>query len=111
MAGMDRHTGRRLEGWDHIRQSLGVLFTTRIGTRVERRSYGSSAPELQDRPANSETVLDHFVAIAQAIDDFEPRVTLQGFRIIDANEDGRATIEVHVTEVGSTVDRSLEVTL
>lgn len=111
MAGMDRHTGRRLEGWDHIRQSLGVIFTTRIGTRVERRSFGSTAPELQDRPANAETVLDHFVAIAEAIDAFEPRVTLQGFRIIEADEGGRGTIEVHVAEVGSTVDRTIEVTV
>lgn len=111
MAGMDRRTGRPLEGWDHIRQSLEVIFTTRIGTRVERRSFGSLGPELQDRPANQEATLDHFVAIAEAIDAFEPRVTLQGFRIVEASADGRATIEVQVAVVGSTVDRNIEVTI
>jgi len=108
---MDRRTGRRLEGWDHIRQSLEVIFTTRIGTRVERRSFGSAAPELQDRPSNPETTLDHFVAIAEAIDAFEPRVTLQGFQLVEAAADGRAAIEVQVSVVGSDVDRSIEVTL
>lgn len=98
MAGMCRHTGRRLDGWDHIRQSLIVIFTTRIGTRVERRSFGSTVPGILDKPANAETLLDHFVAIAEAIDAFEPRVELNGFRLTSADEGGDGQILVDVSE-------------
>lgn len=101
MAGMDRNTGRSIEGSTHIAQSLAVLFTTRIGTRLERRAVGSVGPELQDRPANAETVLDFYVAIAEAIDAYEPRVELKGFRLVKADEDGNAEIMVDIIERAS----------
>ncbi len=110
MTGMCRHTGKPLSGWDHIRQSLDVLFTTRVGTRLERRPFGSSGPNLVDKPITSETVLDHFVSIAEAIDQFEPRVTLDGFGIIEADEGGRASIEVRVAIVETGTTQSLTVT-
>ena len=111
MAGMCRQSGRRLEGWDHIAQSLAVIFTTRIGTRVERRSFGSAGPALQDRPGNSDTILDHYVAIAEAIDAFEPRVELTGFRLGHINENGDGRIMVDVTERASGTARAIEVPL
>lgn len=98
MSGMDRHTGRSLSGWPHIRQSIIDLLSTRVGTRVHRRDYGSAATELIDRPSSAETVLDRFVAIATALDRWEPRVTLRGFRLIAAGADGNATIEIEVED-------------
>lgn len=109
MAGMCRHTGRRLEGWDHIAQSLSVIFTTRIGTRVERRSFGSAGPELLDRPGTNEKILDHFVAIAEAIDAYEPRVELNGFRLVHMDENGDGQIMVEVTERATGTPRAIEV--
>lgn len=110
MAGMCRHTGRRLTGWDHIAQSLSVIFTTRIGTRVERRSFGSVGKDLQDRPGTNDTILDHYVAIAEAIDAYEPRVELNGFRLIDIDENGDGQIMVDVTETSTGLPREIEVT-
>lgn len=98
MSGMDRHTGRSLSGWPHIRQSIIDLLSTRVGTRVHRRDYGSAAVELIDRPSSAETVLDRFVAIATALDRWESRVTLRGFRLISADADGNATIEIEVAD-------------
>lgn len=111
MTGMCRHSGKPLGDWDHIRQSLEVIFTTRVGTRLERRTFGSVGPDLVDKPLNGETVLDHFVSIAEAIDRFEPRVTLEGFGIVQADADGAASIEVRVAEIASGTARSLEVAL
>ena len=111
MAGMCRHTGKRLDGWDHIEQSLEVIFSTRIGTRIGRRSFGSSVPDLIDAPATAETILDHFEAIANSLDQFEPRVLLNGFDIQKADEAGNISISVNVTEVSTGSQRAVEVAL
>ena len=111
MTGMDRHTGRRIAGWPHARQSIIDLLTTRRGTRVQRREYGSDALDLIDRPASGATVLDRFVAIATAIDRWEPRVDLTGFRLIEATPGGQATIGVDLREMATGLPQSVEVTL
>ncbi len=111
MTGLDRHTGQRLEGWPHVRQSIIDLLTTRVGTRVQRRAYGSSAVELIDRPANRQTVLDRFVAIAEALDVWEPRVQLTGFELLSATVAGEATIGVALRELASGTAQSVEVSL
>jgi len=102
MAGMNRHTGRRLEGWDHVRQSLNDILTTAVGERVERRRYGADAGGLLDRPMTPATLLDVFVTIAQAIaprqingrEYGEPRFDLATIRPHEAGPDGRLTLEL-----------------
>ena len=50
MNGINAHTGQALSGIDHLRQSIRDILTTRIGTRVMRRDYGSRLPTLVDTP-------------------------------------------------------------
>ncbi|NYZ70451.1 baseplate assembly protein W, partial [Endozoicomonas sp. SM1973] len=50
MQGTHRLTGKPLSNLDHLRQSITDILTTRIGTRLMRRDYGSRLPELVDRP-------------------------------------------------------------
>lgn len=107
MAGMCRHTGKRLEGWDHIKQSLDVIFTTRIGTRLERRGFGSAAPALIDKPSLNEKILDYYISIAEAIDAYEPRVQLNGFSVEEVDESGSARILVDVTVVATGQQRNI----
>ncbi len=71
MAGMCRHTGRLLSGWDEIKQSLIMIITTAKGSRILRREFGSGVPELLDKPTNEMTMIDTYVAIVEAI---EPRI-------------------------------------
>ncbi|MEN1450892.1 GPW/gp25 family protein, partial [Pseudomonas aeruginosa] len=52
---MNAHTGGAIDRLAHIRQSIAVILTTRIGTRVMRREYGSQLPELIDAPFNVTT--------------------------------------------------------
>lgn len=83
MAGIDATTGLSLNGIDHLRQSVVDILTTPIGSRVMRRTYGSTLPSLVDRPVDGSFVLDLFVASAQALRRWEPRIevtriTLEG---------------------------------
>lgn len=99
--GVDAETGRLLAGWDHCRQSIKKILTTEVGERVQVRPFGSRLPRLIDRPQNVETIIDIYVAIAEAL---EPRVVEgrqlgePGFVLMRANLDaktpGHVSLEV-----------------
>ncbi|WP_413154863.1 GPW/gp25 family protein [Bartonella sp. cb54] len=75
--GMDRQTGKSLSSIDHLRQSILDILSTRIGTRVMRRDYGSRVPELIDAPVNDAFAVALYAAIAEALDRWEPRFQLR----------------------------------
>lgn len=93
MSGMTATTGRTLDGVDHIRQSIRDILTTRIGSRVMRRDYGSLLPELIDHPANPANLLRLQAASIMAVLRWEPRVriTRTAFQI---GMDGSATLDL-----------------
>ena len=62
MSGMDRNTGRTLDGDAHLAQSIGDILTTPLGSRVMRRDYGSMLFELIDQPLNAANRLLVFAA-------------------------------------------------
>ena len=82
--GMDRHTGRAISGQAHLRQSIEDILTTRIGTRVERRSYGTALTDLIDEPINQALKVRAFSAIAQSLRRWEPRLALRRIRFVEA---------------------------
>jgi phage baseplate assembly protein W len=71
--GMDRRTGKLLTGWQHVLQSLDVIFTTHFGQRVMRRWFGSFVPKILGENMTPSTVLRFWTAICIAIDTWEPR--------------------------------------
>lgn len=71
--GVNRWTGKPLSDWSHVEQSLQVIFSTRIGERVMRRTFGSSVPQLLGRNLTEPTILRFFAAICMAVDLWEPR--------------------------------------
>jgi phage baseplate assembly protein W len=71
---MDSETGRFLSELDHIRLSVRKIVTTPIGTRIERRDYGSLIPELIDAPINDRIRLLVMAATATAVIKWEPRI-------------------------------------
>lgn len=73
MAGVDRLTGRPLSGFAHVVQSIDVIFTTRVGERVMRRHFGSSAPILLGRLMTESVIMRFFHLIAVALELWEPR--------------------------------------
>ncbi len=88
MAGMDRTTGRSLEGWPHVVQSVGVILSTRIGSRLMRRAFGSAVPGLLGRNFVPQTVLKFFTVIAIAIDLWEPRFKVRRFSLPNTTASG-----------------------
>lgn len=91
--GMDANTGTWLMDIDHLHQSIKKILTTPIGTRVERREFGSLVPDLVDRPVNQEYPLLVYAAVATALMHHEPRLKLERMQL-DISSGTRPQIEV-----------------
>ncbi|PNA93637.1 MULTISPECIES: GPW/gp25 family protein [unclassified Pseudomonas] len=95
---MNRHTGEPISEEAHIAQSIVDILTTRIGTRVMRRDYGSLVPELIDHPLNAANRLRLYAASAVAIMQWEPRITLAVVRLDVDSLSGSATLEIEAKQ-------------
>ncbi len=76
MTGMNRAAGTRLDGVEHIAQSIANILTTPLGSRLMRREYGSLLPELIDQPQNKATAVRLYAATASALMRWEPRMRI-----------------------------------
>ena len=87
--GMDRETGRTVSGTAHLGQSIGDVLTTRIGSRVERREYGSRVPDYIDMPMTAVHRTRMYGAAALALLRWEPRLKLARIELLkDADNTG-----------------------
>lgn len=91
--GFNRETGALLSGFDHVRQSIGVILSTPIGSRVMRREFGSELFDLIDRPMTDKVILAIYSAAVTAIARWEPRYSVTGIRVTGAQADGTLSIE------------------
>ena len=99
---MNRTTGQRLDAMAHLRQSIGDILSTPIGSRVMRREYGSLVPALIDKPDNLATQTRFFAAAASALMRWEPRLKVDRMAITrDPARQGRLTLEITGRYVGS----------
>jgi len=92
MTGVDEETGRHLDGLSHLRQSVRDILTTPIGSRIMRREYGSRLYELVDHPTSDETVMEVYMATAEALLLWEPRLDLM--RVQASVSSGRIIISL-----------------
>lgn len=92
MEGMSRATGTRLDGIEHLHQSVVDILSTPKGTRVMRREYGSNLPRLVDRPVNQSLLAAIRAETVDALARWEPRLRCervqlnqvgQGFVVMD----------------------------
>ena len=93
MYGMNRNTGKKLSGIDHLKQSIADILTTPIGTRIMRRDYGSRLYELVDQPMNDEFSIELFAATAGALEKWEHRFKLEKVSLEEISE-GRAVLSL-----------------
>ncbi|WP_109317545.1 GPW/gp25 family protein [Pseudovibrio ascidiaceicola] len=86
MAGkdLDEMTGGEVSGWAHVVQSINRLFSTPKNTRVFLREFGSDLPNLVDVPSNDAGILALFVAVATALEQWEPRFSLSSLSVAQA---------------------------
>lgn len=92
--GMSRTTGTSLVDLDHLRQSVGDILTTPIGSRIERREYGSDVPDLIDAPYNDTTRLQLMSAIVSALARWEPRVQVLKLEIVPQDDPGKFSLDL-----------------
>lgn len=93
MAGIDRNTGKMIDGWAHVQQSLGVLFTTSLNSRVMRRYVGTNVPRQVDSPMSPLTLMDCYAAAAASAK-FEPRFRITKMQVITAEASGQLSIAI-----------------
>lgn len=72
MIGMDRHTGALISGQSYLVQRVQDVVTTRVGTRIIRRQYGGSLPDLVDRKVVPATFTRAAAAIAATLMQWVP---------------------------------------
>lgn len=93
MNGINAQTGKALSGRDHLRQSIGDILRTRIGSRVMRRDYGSRLFTLVDQPVTPAWRSECYAAVAEALDQWEPRYRLTRVQLVSVSE-GTVTIDL-----------------
>jgi phage baseplate assembly protein W len=91
LIGMSSATGARLTGPEHCAQSIGIVLTTPIGSRVMRRGFGSTVPDLLDQPDNELTQVRLFAAVAIALMRWVPNYRLSSVSI-DRTQPGAADL-------------------
>lgn len=106
MKGIDKTTGKRLSGIEHLRQSIGDILSTPLGSRVMRRDYGSRLYELVDKPMNPQTLLEIYAAAAEALDRWEPRLRAVRIQAVSAHP---GQIELSVTGFYRPADQEITI--
>jgi phage baseplate assembly protein W len=108
---MNRETGGAIDDLDLISQSITDILTTRIGTRVMRREYGSLLPELVDHPFNDATRLRVYAATVMALMRWEPRISLNRVQFLGANLQGQSVLDLDGTLVDTNEPLSMSLPL
>jgi len=77
MIGMDRHTGQPISGIAHLRQCIGDILSTPLGSRRERPEYGSKLRRYVDLPVNEGWKGAVQAEASRALGRWEPRLKLE----------------------------------
>lgn len=108
MLGLNRNTGKALEGAEHVLQSIRDIITTPRGSRVMLREYGCAVPDMVDRPINELFEIELHASIAEALAKWEPRFRLTSVWISGRSPRGQVIIGIEGTIVASGVTSRLE---
>lgn len=82
MIGMDRHTGQPISGIAHLRQCIGDILGTPLGSRRQRPDYGSKLRSYVDLPVNAGWKSSVQAEAARALLAWEPRLKLESVRVL-----------------------------
>ncbi|XXQ68946.1 GPW/gp25 family protein [Neisseriaceae bacterium B1] len=94
---MNAQTGRMMSLAEHVQQSIQNILFTRIGTRLERESYGSLLPELLDSPLNEITLLRCNAAVIIALAKWEPRFVISQASTQAVMENGQMRVRISLS--------------
>lgn len=108
---MNRETGAAIDNLEHIRQSVADILTTRLGTRIMRREYGSQLVDLLDQPANLTTRLLAYAAITMSLMRWEPRLRISRVQLSDVNLAGQVVLTLDATVIDTNESHNLSIPL
>lgn len=108
--GIATTNGTRLDGLDHIAQSVRDILTTAVGSRLMRRAYGSNIPDLIDQPMNGATLLRLSAAAVVALRRWEPRIRLTRVRFTVGSA-GALTVDMDIALADQSAAKSLTLAL
>ena len=94
MNGIDAHSGQTLSGKAHLRQSITDILRTPLGSRIMRRDYGSRLFDLIEAPVSPAWKSECYAAVAEALDQWEPRFKLHQVKVVSVTE-GRVTFDLY----------------
>lgn len=98
-AGMNRFTGRRLTDWDHVLQSVDVIFETEIGERLMVRHFGAGFRRLLGRKLTPDLIALAAAMFALSITIWEPRLRVVKVSVAPSAEEIRQGAVSFVMEV------------
>jgi phage baseplate assembly protein W len=101
---VDRYTGELIQGWERIKQSIFVILTTRLKSRLMRLWWGSNFINMQDKPGNQEVMLAGMMAAIAAINTYEPEFKVTRVTIDEFDASGQITITIEGVDL---VDQAL----
>ena len=102
---IDRETGELVQGWPRIKQSIFVILTTRLRTRLMRLWWGSNFINMQDKPGNQEVLMAGMMAAIASINTYEPEFKVTRVSIDEFGPTGDITITIEGVDL---VDATLK---
>ena len=102
LTGMCRRTGAPLTGIEHLKQSIGDIVSTPLGSRRERPDYGSLLPRMVDRPLTAGWIAAAQAEVTRNIERWEARLTSPRTTVL-AVLDGRVTMKIAGNYEGESV--------
>jgi len=106
--GVNRFTGKPLTDFDHVRQSVGVIFTTRIGERVYRRTFGGALVGLLGKPLTPENLMRAYMALVIGLELWEPRFRVRSLAYPGTTASGMAQGKLGIEILGDYMPNALE---
>ncbi len=86
--GIDERTGKLLVGWAHVQQSLAVIWTTTLKSRVMRLAFGSTLRSWLAEDLTPATALGIYTDLVVATHMFEPEYRITTLQFVDATRLG-----------------------
>lgn len=78
----------------NIEESIHLILSTRLGERLYRPDFGSRLSELMFSPINTETLLQVKLYVEEALNQWEPRITL--LEIITEPDPTEGKVIIHI---------------
>ena len=94
MRGMNRDTGKLIQDRDHLVQSIEMILSTPLGSRVMRPEFGSIVPGLVAAPMTPETDLKIYAGVIDALTKWEPRLLTTQVEIVSRSADGELILRI-----------------